>query len=709
MDNARWRTEVQNLPGHPRRDDKRMKAGALTGLAAWCAITITGCASGANPPQVPAPGQTSPPQIIVGAEQEPPPTQTMPQRPEGADYDREYAANWGFDRIGVAALHARGGTGAGVVIAITDVDASPGHRELSGKYDALDEHPQRWSGRGHGGPVAAIMAAKRDGRGMHGVAYEATLISIAGHATGTRKLRWLNEERPELLLVNSSVGGSLSPDPESFLAQARKFVDKGGVIVYATGNQRAKNPEATAAAPTQDGGLERGWLAVASIGRDGRFADHADRCGNAAKWCLVAPGVEIETIDGDTVDGYATRYGTSYAAPFVTSGIGALKSMFVSLSFQQLRKRVLHTANRTGEYNNESVYGQGLVDLDAASRPIGGLHLPIGANDAGPVHAASGAQVTVAARHATATRGTTTLMLDGYQRAPFTVELDTLVSQRKQLLAMADLILHASAPSKQHPNTGRVRWTRTGGNRRSQRTRLGPYTLTEEGAMAQATFATGNTTIEISGAMRFEASHPHPTGAGIGAWAPEHIVGARWMSHEARDSVEIAYAHNLARPGGLLGNGALKATGDAATVRYRRNTAVGSALAVTLEAGLAQLARTGKTSVIETEDATMVNAMASATLTLGRRTSARGAIAVEHPMGRPRTRLRIAESVDETGTLHYRSVEIDDGALSRLRTGQIAIVHQANTRATVGAAIAWAEDGGGTRDAIAGVQIAVRF
>ena len=639
----------------------------------------------------------------------PPATPRLSGRPEGPDYDREYAANWGFDRIGVAALHARGGTGAGVVIGITDVDASPEHRELAGKYDALDEHPQRWSGRAHGGPVAAIMAAKRDGQGMHGVAYEARLISIAGYGTGTRKLRWLNEERPQLLLVNSSVGGSLSPDAQSFLAQARRFVARGGVIVYATGNQRARNPEATAAAPTQDATLERGWLAVASIGRDGRFADHADRCGSAAKWCLVAPGMEIETIDGDTVDGYASRYGTSYAAPFVTSGIGALKSAFANLSFQQLRERVLHTANRTGGYDDESVYGQGLVDLDAASRPVGGLHLPSGTSASGPMHAARNAHVTVAAGHAAAAAQTPALMLDGYQRAPFTVGLGALISQRKRLLAIGDLLLDAPGPSGQNQDQVRVTWTRTGGNAPGQRRMLGPYALTEDGAAVRAGFATENGTVEISGAMRFGADNPRPTGAGITGWAPRHIVAARWTPHEEQDSVEIAFAHKLARPGGLVGNGALKAAGDAMSVRYRRSTVVEPRLATTLEGGLTHVARAGATRVVDIEDAWMANATASATLTLGQRTWVRGAIAFEHPIGKPHTRLRIAESIDEAGTLRYRSVEIDDGALSELRTEQISIVHQASARATVGAGVAWAEDGDGTRDAIAGMRVAVRF
>ena len=121
------------------------------------------------------------------------------------------------------------------------------------------------------------------------------------------------------------------------------------------------------------------------------------------------------------------------------------------------------------------------------------------------------------------------------------------------------------------------------------------------------------------------------------------------------------------------------------------------------------LARAGETTLVDTDDAWLANAAASALLTLGRRTRVRGAIALEHAIAKSRTTLRMAESINEAGTLRYGSVEIDDGALSELRTAQVAIVHRVSAHATVGAGVAGAEDGDGTRDAIAGIRTAVRF
>lgn len=46
----------------------------------------------------------------------------------------------------------------------------------------------------------------------------------------------------------------------------------------------------------------------------------------------------------------------------------------------ELANRLLVTANKVGVYADSSVYGQGLLDLDSATRPVGQLSSPTGAN-----------------------------------------------------------------------------------------------------------------------------------------------------------------------------------------------------------------------------------------------------------------------------------------------------------------------------------------
>ena len=64
--------------------------------------------------------------------------------------------------------------------------------------------------------------------------------------------------------------------------------------------------------------------------------------------------------------------GTSSAAPFVTGGIGLLAQHFRDqLGNDEIVERILATADKTGVYADADVYGQGFLDLDAATRPVG--------------------------------------------------------------------------------------------------------------------------------------------------------------------------------------------------------------------------------------------------------------------------------------------------------------------------------------------------
>ena len=96
------------------------------------------------------------------------------------------------------------------------------------------------------------------------------------------------------------------------------------------------------------------------------IADYSNRCGAAAStFCIAAPGQHYAPSGPD---GYVTVQGTSYAAPTVAGSLAILKQAFPSLGNDELVTRLFATANKTGIYEAASIYGQGLVDLDAATR-----------------------------------------------------------------------------------------------------------------------------------------------------------------------------------------------------------------------------------------------------------------------------------------------------------------------------------------------------
>ncbi|MDE0387737.1 MAG: S8 family serine peptidase, partial [Rhodospirillales bacterium] len=131
--------------------------------------------------------------------------------------------------------------------------------------------------------------------------------------------------------------------------------------------------------------LRENTVAVVAIRPDGEIADFSNRCGIAAEYCLAAPGDEVlfayfgpheEEIG---VRAVATGGGTSFAAPMVTGGLAVMKQYFRGqLSNTDLLARLLETADRSGIYAEAAIYGRGLMDLGAATSPVGATVVAMG-------------------------------------------------------------------------------------------------------------------------------------------------------------------------------------------------------------------------------------------------------------------------------------------------------------------------------------------
>ena len=151
----------------------------------------------------------------------------------------------------------------------------------------------------------------------------------------------------------------------------------------------AKSVEVLAGLPVLISELRGHVISVVAVGRNGRIASFSNRCGSAAQWCLAAPGVDIRaayfgpdpTTGGAGSRGTAGFSGTSAAAPIVTGALVVMKHYFRNqMSNTQLVTRLLDTANDRGIYANSSIYGHGLLDLDAATRPVGSTTVALGSS-----------------------------------------------------------------------------------------------------------------------------------------------------------------------------------------------------------------------------------------------------------------------------------------------------------------------------------------
>ena len=110
---------------------------------------------------------------------------------------------------------------------------------------------------------------------------------------------------------------------------------------------------------------------------------YGNACGVTRDFCLAAPGVSgTAWVNGNErlwslAQSFMPAYrddqlvGTSYAAPLVSGALAVLKQLFPTLGHPELVQRLLVSADKTGPFNDKETYGQGLLDMDAATAPIG--------------------------------------------------------------------------------------------------------------------------------------------------------------------------------------------------------------------------------------------------------------------------------------------------------------------------------------------------
>jgi len=93
---------------------------------------------------------------------------------------------------------------------------------------------------------------------------------------------------------------------------------------------------------------------------------------------LLAPGTTIYSTVPTAVNklGYSTMTGTSMAAPTISGGVALIRQMWPQMTGSNIVKLLLVTANKNLPGYNVYTMGQGMMDLDRATRPVGTLGVP---------------------------------------------------------------------------------------------------------------------------------------------------------------------------------------------------------------------------------------------------------------------------------------------------------------------------------------------
>ena len=262
--------------------------------------------------------------------------------------------------------------------------------------------------------MAGIIAANKDGDNMHGVAFDNAEIIAA---------RWdlmspiYNPVKDVIDMGAKVVNFSLGYDATKFMNASTINVFKNQsflssyldiipyqvshnvVFVFAAGNERYEQPGILNGIPlldeykTQLDGL---FITVVAVDKNNQLADFSNACGVAQGYCLAAPGVDI--LSAINKDGYyGTMDGTSMVAPVVTGSVAFLMGAYPYMKPQEIVHLLFETATDLGEPGVDPVYGNGLINLDAATEPQGELMIATTENVNGAALVARSTTMTVPA------------------------------------------------------------------------------------------------------------------------------------------------------------------------------------------------------------------------------------------------------------------------------------------------------------------------
>ncbi|MEU6996969.1 S8 family serine peptidase [Nonomuraea sp. NPDC046570] len=251
----------------------------------------------------------------------------------------EAAESWAQRRFDVKNTVWRFTRGEGVTVAVVDsgIDLTHPQIRVAGKGDFTRTGHRDCVG--HGTAVAGIIAALHYKDVLfHGVAPGVKLLS----------LKQTNSERGDVRLLARAIraAAELDADVINVSAKANDHPDlraavefalsKDVVIVAAAGNKTAEDGTPVRAYPASYEGV----LSVGSATSDGRVADSSNPITPVS---VLAPGQNLSS----TWTGRAYQdglEGTSYAAPYVTGVVALVRSRFPRLNQQQVRQRVIATA-----------------------------------------------------------------------------------------------------------------------------------------------------------------------------------------------------------------------------------------------------------------------------------------------------------------------------------------------------------------------------
>jgi hypothetical protein len=338
-----------------------------------------------------------------------------------------------------------GATGRGVTLSIIDTGIDPTNPEFAGRISSASADVAGSRGitaeDDHGTQIALIAAAARNGSGIMGIAFDATIqalrIDAPGSCATTDGCKFTDETIAAGInravdagarVINLSIGGStINGTLRTAIARA---ASSGVVVVVAAGNDGEstdpavnKNEPDPFASSTVNAG--NGNVIIAgSVDSNGTISTFANRAGSFANVYLNALGEDVCCVYANGQIKVTTRNGsqfvtvvsgTSFSTPQIVGAVALVAQAFPNMTGRQIVDLLLRTARDGGAAGTDPVYGRGTLDIANAFAPQGTMTL---AGSTALVPLGDTMVVTSSAMGDAGSKGTLgAVILDGYSRA----------------------------------------------------------------------------------------------------------------------------------------------------------------------------------------------------------------------------------------------------------------------------------------------------
>ncbi len=261
-------------------------------------------------------------------------------------------------------------TGKGVRVAVLDTGIDTEHPDIAVKGGTCTAKECSIGvpyddNFGHGTHVAGIIAAKKDGNGMVGMAPNVELYAIKSmnsEGVGTTSqvtegVKWAIQNNIQIL--NLSISISFYDRPLELMLQ--EAFNQGMIIVSAAGNEGGSSGQDTITYPAKFSSV----IAVGALKND-LSREVNSSVGPTLE--VTAPGKDVRSLYpqeldvwDDKQDGYRALTGTSMAAPHVVGVLALYKEQHPNMSNVKLREVLQTTAKDLGKAGRDELYGFGVA------------------------------------------------------------------------------------------------------------------------------------------------------------------------------------------------------------------------------------------------------------------------------------------------------------------------------------------------------------